>query len=490
MQFELLMCLLLHISNGNKTFVKEYTTAKITCPLKLTEKDNVSWYYEESKPIVIMNVINPEFKFKYSINSALNEGKSSLNIYNFTKSNEGKYSCQGIVGGEHQEGIVTVSLCKMSELLSTFSKYLNVNVWRHAVRQRYVLCSDGTTIFSNRSDSYDLFNDFFKLKDSPQLTGIVETNKDKMKGQTDRYICFTVTGHQCSITDVDSEFHLKIEWISSEEKEHRKLNNSELYTYTCTCNLSGVEENTSCNESIDAYVLNKTLLFKEYKMINDGTYQCSLAQNKTDNWSTNTRLPKWASGIIQVYLLIGASVVCGMVIVGVFILASRRGLYDHPNATNPPESLHSGLPDDQEHGSVDNEYEEIDSVSYHSVNLRSYGFENTNRLNSENDRVSDNRPISSSSRSSLTLFHFYINTSIGSTNNMPASYENELSHPSQLGTCDIWTNNSQSNNTSESGTLQVNQYMNIANSDFPNEYEDLKHQSGDTHTYETLPSDG
>ncbi|CAG2255179.1 unnamed protein product [Mytilus edulis] len=95
------------------TFVKEYTTAEIICPLKMTEKDNVSWYYEETKPIVLMNVINPEFKFKYSININLNKGELSINVYNFTKSDVGKYSCQGIVGGEHKEGIVTVSICRI-----------------------------------------------------------------------------------------------------------------------------------------------------------------------------------------------------------------------------------------------------------------------------------------------------------------------------------------------------------------------------------------
>lgn len=109
-------------------------------------------------------------------------------------------------------------------------------------------------------------------------------------------------------------------------------------------------------------------------------------------------------------------------------------------------------------------------------------------MNSERERVSDDRSISSSSRSSLTSVHFYINTSNGSTLNIPASYENDFNHASQLGDCDIWTNNSYSNNTSESGTLQVNQYMNISN--FPNEYEDLNHQNGDTHTYDNLSSYG
>lgn len=100
------------MTNGNMTFVKEYTTAEIICPLKLTEKDNVSWYYEDTQPIVIMNVINPKFVLKYSINIDLDKGELSINIYNFTENDEGKYSCQGIVGGEHNEGIVTVLLCR------------------------------------------------------------------------------------------------------------------------------------------------------------------------------------------------------------------------------------------------------------------------------------------------------------------------------------------------------------------------------------------
>ncbi|CAC5422037.1 unnamed protein product [Mytilus coruscus] len=125
------------------------------------------------------------------------------------------------------------------------------------------------------------------------------------------------------------------------------------------------------------------------------------------------------------------------------------------------DGLHFRVSYDREHGSVDNEYEEIDSVSYYSVNWRTSVVENTNRLNPESERVSD-IPISGSSGSSITLFHFYVNTSIYSTNIMPARHENELNHPSQLGTSVIGTNNSHSNNSSESGTLEFNQYMNIA----------------------------
>lgn len=143
------------------------------------------------------------------------------------------------------------------------------------------------------------------------------------------------------------------------------------------------------------------------------------------------------------------------------------------------------MSDDHENRSVDNEYEEIDSVSYHSVNWRNYGFENTNQLNPESDRNSE-RPISSSSGSSITLFHFYVNTFIGGANIMPTSNENRLNHPSQLGTCEIGTNTSHSNNSSESGRPEVNQYMNLANYVFTNAYEDLKYPSVDTHTYNTL----
>ncbi|VDI63780.1 Hypothetical predicted protein, partial [Mytilus galloprovincialis] len=281
------------MTKGNMTFVKEYTTGEIICPLKLVEKDNVSWYYEESKPIVIMNVINPEFEFKYSIN-CLNKGELSINVYNFTENDEGKYSCQGIVGGEHKEEIVTVSLCRMSELVSTFSKYLNVHLWRHAFRRRHVLCLNGNSGYSNRSDINESFKDFYKVNDSLQLKGMMETNKDKMRVHIETYTCLTVNEDQCIITDSRPEFHIQIEWIYNEEKDQQRLDNNELYNYSCTCNSSGVEKNFSCHESIEAYYLNKSILFKAFKMDNGSTYRCLPdVQNKTDNQSTINKLQKW-----------------------------------------------------------------------------------------------------------------------------------------------------------------------------------------------------
>lgn len=99
----------------------------------------------------------------------------------------------------------------MSDLLSTFTQYLNVNVWSNAVQQRLALCLDGSNIFSNRSDINESFSNLFKLKYSIQLTRMTETTKDKHRGQTETYICFTVNDDQCIITYSDSEFYIKVE---------------------------------------------------------------------------------------------------------------------------------------------------------------------------------------------------------------------------------------------------------------------------------------
>lgn len=80
-----------------------------------------------------------------------------------------------------------------------------------------------------------------------------------------------------------------------------ELDNNELYIYTCTCNSSSAEENFSCKGSIDTYYLNNTLLLNDLQMTSDGTYQCLLAQNKTDNQSTIVRLPKWGIKFSDTY---------------------------------------------------------------------------------------------------------------------------------------------------------------------------------------------
>ncbi|XP_071177290.1 uncharacterized protein [Mytilus edulis] len=333
MQFELLMCFLLHMTNGNMTFVKEYTTAEIICPLKLTEKDNVSWYYEDTQPIVIMNVINPKFVLKYSINIDLDKGELSINIYNFTENDEGKYSCQGIVGGEHNEGIVTVLLCRMSELVSTFSKYLNVHLWRHAFRRKHVLCLNGNSGYSNRSDINESFKDFYKVNDSLQLKGMMETNKDKMRVHIETYTCLTVNEDQCIITDSRPEFHIQIEWIYNEEKDQQRLDNNELYNYSCTCNSSGVEKIFSCHESIEAYYLNKSILFKAFKMDNGSTYRCLPdVQNKTDNQSTINKLQKW--DLFLTYGLKVVMIICGIPLCFASIQCVKKVIMEAKSNTN------------------------------------------------------------------------------------------------------------------------------------------------------------
>ncbi|CAG2211027.1 unnamed protein product [Mytilus edulis] len=103
--------------NGNQILVKEYTSVELVCPLSLNQSENVSlsWYYEESTPIAIQHTVNPAFKFKYKINDASNEEKYSLTIFNYSKSDQGKYICEGIINSEHKFEIFTTYLCSNTQ---------------------------------------------------------------------------------------------------------------------------------------------------------------------------------------------------------------------------------------------------------------------------------------------------------------------------------------------------------------------------------------
>lgn len=99
--------------SGYHILVKEYTSVELVCPLSLNQSgnDSLSWYYEDSKPIAIQHTVNPAFKFKYRISDASNEEKYSLTIFNYSKSDQGKYICEGIINSEHKSETFTTYLC-------------------------------------------------------------------------------------------------------------------------------------------------------------------------------------------------------------------------------------------------------------------------------------------------------------------------------------------------------------------------------------------
>ncbi|CAC5407992.1 unnamed protein product [Mytilus coruscus] len=158
--------------------------------------------------------------------------------------------------------------------------------------------------------------------------------------------------------------------------------------------------------------------------------------------------------------------------------------------------IHSEVSDDQEEISVDNDYEEIGSVSYHEVNLSTDRIETSNQPITEGEIVSEIIPISTSStssESSITMIHFYVNTDIFNTNEhlkMSANNETAFNHPNELGNVNIGIDESFVNDNSESDTLQVHQYVNMTSPRVRNIYQDLNHTTVDTHKYESLNTEG
>ncbi|CAC5388982.1 unnamed protein product [Mytilus coruscus] len=155
-------------------------------------------------------------------------------------------------------------------------------------------------------------------------------------------------------------------------------------------------------------------------------------------------------------------------------------------------NIYSEISDDQETISVDNEYEEIESVFYHEVNLHNGRIETSKQPISEEEIVLENIPIStstSSSESNVTLSHLYVNTNIFNTNEnrtMSANNETISNHKNGLGNCNIGVDNTFVSDNSGSDTLHVHQYVNMSSLRVPNVYEDLNHTNADTQKYESL----
>lgn len=155
--------------------------------------------------------------------------------------------------------------------------------------------------------------------------------------------------------------------------------------------------------------------------------------------------------------------------------------------------MQSALSGDQDNVYIDNEYEEIESVSYHSVNWRNYSFETNNKPSTADDE-SNNRPNSSISGSDITMIHSYVNTNINNSNKQLNQSNRNESHSNRSNEsvyCNTMTDNhdnSFSSASSECESPPLLQYVNIAGSDVQNSYEDLKH-TNDTQTYNTLQQD-
>ncbi|CAG2206803.1 unnamed protein product [Mytilus edulis] len=179
------------------------------------------------------------------------------------------------------------------------------------------------------------------------------------------------------------------------------------------------------------------------------------------------------------------SFTCTVVVV-VLCFAIRKNYFNREK-----RNIHSEVSDDQEQISVDNEYEEIESVSYHEVILHTDRIETSNPPITEEEISLESVPISTctnSSESYTTSSYLYVNTDIFNTNGnrkVSANHETISDHPNGLGNCQIGVDNTFVKENSGSDTLHFNQYVNTTSLRVPNFYEDLNHSTVDIHRYES-----
>ncbi|CAG2244473.1 CD106 [Mytilus edulis] len=171
-----------------------------------------------------------------------------------------------------------------------------------------------------------------------------------------------------------------------------------------------------------------------------------------------------------------------------FVVMKRHCKRDNRN-------IHSGVSEDQENISEENDYEEIESVSYQEVNPHNDMIETINQLITEEEIVLENIPNStctSSSENYVPLSHLYVNTNIIDTNEshkMSGNKETISNHQNGLENCNIRVEHIFVSENSESDTLVVHQYVNMTSLRVPNVYEDLNHATADIQNYESLDSE-
>ncbi|CAG2206805.1 unnamed protein product [Mytilus edulis] len=141
---------------------------------------------------------------------------------------------------------------------------------------------------------------------------------------------------------------------------------------------------------------------------------------------------------------------------------------------------------DRENISEDNDYAEIERISYYECNPHNDKIETSNQPITEEEIVLENihtTTCTSCSESDIPLSHLYENTYMFNTNEIHKvadNHETISDHQNGLGNCQIGVNNTFDSNNYESDTLYVNQYVNTASLRVPNVYEDLNQTTVET----------
>ncbi|XP_052074863.1 uncharacterized protein LOC127712460 [Mytilus californianus] len=265
--------------------------------------------------IAVGKDINPNFTSRYGITDT-----SNLNILNFTDADQGLYMCQGVVDKEFQQHTVVVNLCNIPEMISYVSYEQNEI---SSLAKRKLLCINDKNTQYNHQLSHRAIISILKLPTSKQ--NIDDRNINNVKGRLMEYKCMTLNADNCVISN--NTLQLTVEWISSNKTtKETAANDTQLYEYTCKCNSSNTEDHLPCNETIQMYYSHKAVYLGDPEKYARDSFECVLVESDVFEKTTTSSdiKPKRFS---QVYTLIGVSVVCGMILVGVLIWGIRRALY-------------------------------------------------------------------------------------------------------------------------------------------------------------------
>ncbi|CAC5372659.1 unnamed protein product [Mytilus coruscus] len=244
-----MICFLFRLWNCKKFFLQKNTNVEIACPIIATENDYVTWCFKRSTIISVGKDVNPKFKIIYRVTNT-----SNLQIFNFTYANEGRYTCQGLIGQEIRQDTVYVTVCKSG------NKYSDNN-------------------------GKSLLRATLKLHISPQFSLDNDRGKDK-KATIWNYKCLTLNEDQCETSN--DKFLVNVEWISREERTFTEKSTGQsqkqVDVYTGDCASLNLKTNSKCNDNIKIYLTNhmsKVLYLKHFNRTTAETFLCHIY--KADN---------------------------------------------------------------------------------------------------------------------------------------------------------------------------------------------------------------
>ncbi|VDI69720.1 Hypothetical predicted protein [Mytilus galloprovincialis] len=226
--------------------------------------------------------------------------------------------CHRVVDKEFQQHTVIVNMCKIPEKISLDSYPPNKI---SSTSERKLLCTNDNTQYNDQL-SHTAIISILKLPTSKE--SIDDRNVSNVKRGLMEYKCMTLNEDNCLISN--NTLQLTVEWISSNNTtKETAANTTQLYEYTCECNASNTGEHIPCNETMKIYFSNKTVYLRDPDKYTIGSFECVLFENDVYEKTTtppNIKLNRF----VKVYKLIGVSIGCGMILVGVLFWGIRRAL--------------------------------------------------------------------------------------------------------------------------------------------------------------------